>query len=53
MSEFREYEPLKESDMVTFKDLLIISRLLTTKKLSDKQREAIRRLVATYHYMTD
>lgn len=45
MSEYRE--PSKPYD-VTFEDLVIIDKLLVTKKLTDKQKEAIRSLLKYY-----
>ncbi len=45
MSEYRESS---EPYDVTFEDLVIIDKLLETKKLTDKQKEAIRSLLKYY-----
>ena len=53
MSQFREYEPKPAKDDFRFEDSLVIERLLKSKKLTDRQREALRRLLASYNYMCD
>ena len=53
MSQFREWEPQKQESKFRFEDSLIIQRLLKTKKLTEKQKEALRRLYETYNYMTE
>ena len=53
MSQFREWEPLKDENRFRWEDRMQIERLLKGKKLTDKQREAIRRLLASYDYMRD
>lgn len=53
MSRFREWEPLKNENTFRFEDRKVIDRLLSTKKLTDKQREAIRRLLVNFDYMSD
>ena len=53
MSQFRDWEPLKNDDTFRFEDRLVIERLLKSKKLTDKQREAIRRLLANFDYARD
>lgn len=53
MSQFREYKPKSANDDFRFEDGLIIERLLKSKKLTDKQREALRRLLASYNHMRD
>lgn len=53
MSKFREWEPLKNEIVFRFEDRLIIERLLESKKLTDKQREAIHRLLANFDYVRD
>lgn len=53
MSKFREWEPLKNESVFRFEDRLVIERLLKSKKLTDKQREAIRRLLANFDYARD
>ena len=45
MSKYRE--PSEPHD-VTFEDLVVIDKLLETKKLTDKQKEAIRSLLKYY-----
>lgn len=47
MSKFRESAPKPAEDDFRFEDGLIIERLLKSKKLTDKQREALRRLLAS------
>lgn len=53
MSQFREWQPLKKDNEFRLEDRMQIERLLNGKKLTDKQREAIRRLLATYDYSRD
>ena len=53
MSQFREWKPLKKDNEFRLEDRMQIERLLKGKKLTDKQREAIRRLLATYDYQRD
>lgn len=53
MSQFREWQPLKKENEFRWEDRMQIERLLKGKKLTDKQREAIRRLLATYDYSRD
>ena len=53
MSQFREWQPLKNDNEFRLEDRMQIERLLKGKKLTDKQREAIRRLLATYDYSRD
>lgn len=53
MSQYRENAPKPAKDEFRFEDGLIIERLLKSKKLTDKQREALRRLLASYKYMRD
>ena len=50
MSNFRDYEPMAKNDEFRWEDRKIIDKLLDMKKLTDKQRDAIRRLLATYDY---
>ena len=49
MSKYREPS---ERHYVSSKELRIIEKLLETKKLTDKQKEAVRSLVK-YYYSTD
>ncbi len=49
MSKYRE--PNEPRD-VSFKDLEIIEKLLESKKLTDKQKEAVKSLLK-YYYSTD
>lgn len=49
MSKYRE--PSEPQD-VSFKDLEIIEKLLESKKLTDKQKEAVKSLLS-YYYSTD
>ena len=49
MSKYREPN---ESHDVSFKELEVIEKLLESKKLTDKQKEAIKSLVK-YYYSTD
>ena len=53
MSQFREWEPLKQDNKFRWEDRMQIERLLKGKKLTDKQREAIRRLLANFDYAYD
>ena len=53
MIQFREWQPLKKDNEFRLEDRMQIERLLKGKKLTDKQREAIRRLLATYDYSRD
>ena len=53
MSQYRERQPLKKDNEFRFEDRMQIERLLKGKKLTYKQREAIRRLLATYDYSRD
>lgn len=53
MSVYREYTPLDEEDRVTVKDEQIIKKLLKTKKLTERQRLAIQRLLRTYNHIMD
>ena len=53
MSQFRDWQPLKKENEFRWEDRMQIERLLKGKKLTDKQREAIRRLLATYDYSRD
>lgn len=50
MSKYRE--PSEPHD-VSFEDLEIIERLLETKRLTDKQKEAIKSLLKHYYCSTD
>lgn len=45
MSKYRE---TNEPYDVSFEDLVVIDKLLVTKKLTDKQKEAIRSLLKYY-----
>ncbi len=49
MSKYREPSELHD---VSFEDLVVIDKLLETKKLTDKQKEAIRSLLR-YYYSRD
>lgn len=49
MSKYREYTPPHD---VSFDDLEVIKKLLETKKLTDKQKEAIKSLLK-YYYSRD
>lgn len=51
MSKFREYTPKPSGDEFRFEDWKQIKNLLDGKKLTEKQREALRRLLASYEYM--
>lgn len=53
MSQFREWTPKPETDEFRFEDCKHIEKLLNGKKLTDKQREALRRLLASYDYALD
>ena len=50
MSKYRE--PNKPHD-VSFEDLEVIEKLLKSKKLTDRQKEAIKSLVKHYYHSTD
>jgi len=47
-----KYKEPSESHDVLFEELEIIEKLLKSKKLTDKQKEAIKSLVK-YYYSTD
>ena len=49
MSKYREPSEIHD---VSFEDLEIIEKLLKSKKLTDKQKEAIKSLLK-YYYSTD
>ena len=53
MSQFREWEPLKKEDTFRVEDSMVIDKLLESKKLTDKQRDALRRLLASFNYIRD
>lgn len=53
MSQFREWTPKPKNDEFRFEDRKHIEKLLNGKKLTDKQREALRRLLASYDYALD
>lgn len=53
MSRFREWEPLKQDNTFRFEDRMVLERLLKCKKLTERQREAIRRLLANFDYTRD
>ena len=53
MSQFREWAPKPKDDDFRFEDRRQIEKLLEGKKLTDKQREALRRLLASYDYAMD
>ena len=53
MSQFRGWEPLKKEDTFRVEDSMVIDKLLESKKLTDKQRDALRRLVANFNYIRD
>ena len=50
MSKYRE--PSETTYDVSFEDLETIERLLASKKLTDKQRKAVKNLLK-YYYSTD
>lgn len=51
MSRFREYKPQERDDKFRFEDRKHIEKLLEGKKLTEYQREALRRLYASYNYV--
>lgn len=53
MSQFREWTPLEQKDTFRFEDRRVLDRLLDSKKLTDKQRDALRRLLANFDYIRD
>lgn len=53
MSQFREWELLKKEDTFRVEDSIVIDKLLDSRKLTDKQRDALRRLVANFNYIQD
>ena len=53
MSQFREWAPKPKENEFRFEDRMQIEKLLKGKKLTDKQREAIRRLLASHDYALD
>ena len=53
MSRYREYEPMKESYEPTADDLYRLEKLLEAKKLTDKQKEALSKLLHFYYYTVD
>lgn len=44
------WKPKPAQDEFRFEDRVQIDKLLKSKKLTDKQREALRRLLASYLY---
>ena len=53
MSRFRDYQPQSQDSIFRAEDRKYIKQLLEGKKLTDKQREALRRLYASYNYTQD
>lgn len=53
MSQFREWEPLRTENSFRFEDRMVIDKLSQSKKLTDRQREALRRLLANFDYVRD
>lgn len=53
MSQFKGWAPKPKENEFRFEDRMQIEKLLDGKKLTDKQREALRRLLASYDYMRD
>lgn len=53
MSQFRGWASKPKENEFRFEDRMQIEKLLDGKKLTDKQREALRRLLASYDYMRD
>lgn len=53
MSQFREWAPKPKENEFRFEDRMQIEKLLEGKKLTDKQREALRRLLASHDYALD
>lgn len=53
MSKFREHQPNPKDSQFRFEDRKHIEKLLNGKKLTDKQHDALRRLLASYDYMRD
>lgn len=47
------YRKLSESHDVSFEELEAVEKLIKTKKLTDKQKEAIRSLLKHYYYSTN
>lgn len=53
MSKFREWKPQREDKKFRFEDRIVIEKLLETNKLTERQKDALRRLLAAYNYMID
>ena len=49
MSKYRDEESLAWEDTPRFEDVEILERLQKAKKLTDRQREALRRLLQFYY----
>ena len=50
---WRREERCKEVPDVDFDDLQILEKLLKTNKLTDRQKEALHKLIQKYHYVSD
>lgn len=53
MSNFREWKPNPKDNEFRFEHRKYIEQLLNGKKLTDNQKDALRRLLATYDYARD
>lgn len=53
MSVYREDKPLDDEDRFTYEDARIIKKLLAAKKLTERQKLALRRLFRNYNHMID
>lgn len=53
MSKFREWEPQREDKKFRFEDRIVIEKLLETNKLTERQKDALGRLLAAYNYVID
>lgn len=53
MSQFREATPQSQDTVFRFEDRKYIEKLIQSKKLTDRQREALKRLYSSYNYMKD
>lgn len=45
------WEPKPSNDEFRFEDRKVLNQLLESKKLTDKQHEALRRLLASWDYV--
>ena len=51
MSRYRENEPIPKEMELEFEDIEQLEKLVETKKLTEKQRLALRKILYFYHEM--